>query len=81
MPRERETTEAVRRIVLEGKLKRVDVVLVHTRRSPISWAIRFGTKSYWNHVALVYVIRHADLGFEHSFIIKAYFAGNITTID
>jgi hypothetical protein len=72
----------MRKIVLEGKLKRVDVVLVHTRRSPISWAIRFGTKSYWNHVALVYVIRHADLGFEHSFIIESGMSGiDIHNID
>lgn len=75
MSGERESTSATPRQLLEGKLERVDIILVHDRRSPVSWAIRFGTKSYWNHVALVYVIRHADLGFEHTFIIEAGASG------
>jgi cell wall-associated NlpC family hydrolase len=34
------------------KIKRGDILLVHTRGSLISWLIRKFTKSYWNHVGL-----------------------------
>ncbi|RKY31353.1 MAG: hypothetical protein DRP68_05080 [Candidatus Omnitrophota bacterium] len=34
------------------KIKRGDILLVHTKRSFISWLIRKFTKSYWNHVGL-----------------------------
>jgi len=34
------------------KIKRGDILLVHTKRSLISWLIRKFTKSYWNHVGL-----------------------------
>jgi len=34
------------------KIKRGDILLVHTKRSFTSWLIRRFTKSYWNHVGL-----------------------------
>lgn len=33
-------------------IQRADILLVHTKYSPISWLIRKFTKSYWNHVGL-----------------------------
>jgi hypothetical protein len=35
-------------------LKIGDIILVHTRREPISRFIRYSLKSYWEHVALVF---------------------------
>lgn len=37
----------------------------------MGWLIRQATGSRWNHVALVYVIRHLDLGFNNTFIIES----------
>jgi cell wall-associated NlpC family hydrolase len=34
------------------KIKRGDILLVHTKGSLISWLIRKFTKSYWNHVGI-----------------------------
>ena len=34
------------------KIKRGDILLVHTKRSLTSWLIRKFTRSYWNHVGL-----------------------------
>jgi hypothetical protein len=62
---------AMEDLVKAGKLKRVDVLLVHAKRSLIGWIIRFGLKSYWDHVALVYVIRDADHGYDNTFIIES----------
>lgn len=52
-------------------LKRTDILLTRSRRSIIGWLIRKATGSAWSHVALVYVIRHADKGFNNTFIIES----------
>ncbi len=57
---------------LTGELRRVDIVLVrHKREWLLSPIIRFATRSYWNHVALVYVIPHSDEGYDNTFIIDS----------
>lgn len=63
--------DAMRSLVEEGRLKRVDILLTHSRGSLIGRLIRFGTKSYWNHAALVYVLRDADKGYQQTFIIES----------
>jgi hypothetical protein len=42
---------------LIDNLQRVDVILVHQKHDLVSWLIRAFTHSYWNHVALVYLIQ------------------------
>jgi len=64
-------TKSMRDLVEGGELQRVDVLLIHTRRKLLSWIIRFAQKSYWNHVALVYVIRDQDRGYNHTFVIES----------
>lgn len=68
-----------KRLVEEGRLRRVDVVLTHDKANPmrhpmvwlIAWLIRFFTKSYWDHAALVYVIPNPVLGYNNGFVIEA----------
>ncbi|MFQ5996374.1 MAG: hypothetical protein ACE5KP_01950 [Dehalococcoidales bacterium] len=62
-------------LVEKGKLKRADILLTRSKGSLLGWLIRFGTKSYWNHAAMVYVIRSSQLGYDHTFIIESGGAG------
>ncbi len=62
-------------LVEKGKLKRADIILTHSKGSLLGWLIRFGTKSYWNHAALVYVIRNQGQGYDTTFIIESGNAG------
>ena len=62
---------AMTELVEKGKLKRADIILTHSKGSLLGWLIRFGTKSYWNHAALVYVIRNPQQGYDTPFIIES----------
>ena len=62
-------------LVEKGKLRRADIILTHSKGSLLGWLIRFGTKSYWNHAAMVYVIRSPQLGYDNTFIIESGGAG------
>ncbi|MGB2876596.1 MAG: hypothetical protein WBB97_00985 [Dehalococcoidales bacterium] len=55
----------------KGKLKRADVLVTRSKGSLLGWLIRFGTQSYWNHAAMVYVIRNPELGYDSTFIIES----------
>ncbi|MDD5065749.1 MAG: hypothetical protein PHF84_01755 [bacterium] len=66
---------AEQEIVLKDELDILDIILVHTKRSFFPWLIRFGTRSYWNHVAAVFLIRNKDKGFNNSFIIESATGG------
>lgn len=58
--------------LVEGdKLKRVDILLTHSKRNPLGWLIRFGTRSYWNHALMVYVIRDPAQGYNSTFVIES----------
>ena len=62
-------------LVEKGKLKRADILLTRSKGSLLGWLIRFGTKSYWNHAAMVYVIRSPEQGYDGTFIIESGGAG------
>ena len=62
---------AMANIVEAGKLKRVDVIVTRSKGSLLSWLIRFGTGSYWNHALMTYVIRNPDQGYDTTFIIES----------
>ena len=62
---------AMAELVANGKLKRADILVTCSKGSLLGWLIRFGTKSYWNHAAMVYVIRSPELGYDSTFIIES----------
>lgn len=66
---------AMTELVERGKLRRVDIILTHSKGSLLGWLIRFGTRSYWNHTAMVYVIRNPQQGYDTTFIIESGGAG------
>jgi hypothetical protein len=55
----------------EGKLQLADIIMVRTKRSFIGWAIRKLTKSYWDHVALVFAVPNPQVQFYNYLIIEA----------
>jgi len=58
-------------LVETGELKRADILVTRSKGSLLGWLIRFGTNSYWNHAAMVYVIRNPELGYDSTFIIES----------
>ncbi|MBI4333207.1 MAG: hypothetical protein HY673_18230 [Chloroflexi bacterium] len=62
---------AMKELVEGDKLKRVDILLTRSQGSLVGWLIRFGTRSYWNHAAMVYVIRDPKEGYSNTFIIES----------
>jgi len=71
MVAEKLTEGAMLGLVEEGKLKRADILVTRSKGSLLGWLIRFGTQSYWNHAAMVYVIRNPGLGYDSTFIIES----------
>ncbi|MFC2066330.1 hypothetical protein ACFLUO_04615 [Chloroflexota bacterium] len=63
--------DAMTELVEGDKLKRVDILLTRTKGSLLGWLIRFGTRSYWNHAAMVYVVRNKQQGYDTTFIIES----------
>lgn len=66
---------AMAELVEKETLKRVDILLTRSKGSLLGWLIRFGTRSYWNHAAMVYVIRNPRQGYDTTFIIESGGAG------
>ncbi len=56
---------------IEPKLQLVDIILVRTKGTFIGWAIRKLTKSYWDHVALVFAVPNPKLQFYNYLVIEA----------
>jgi len=75
MAAEKLTEGAMSELVAKGKLKRADILVTRSKGSLLGWLIRFGTGSYWNHAAMVYVIRNPELGYDSTFIIESGGAG------
>jgi hypothetical protein len=71
MAAEKLTEGAMVALVGQGKLKRADILVTRSKGSLLGWLIRFGTNSYWNHAAMVYVIRNPELGYDSTFIIES----------
>ena len=63
--------DAMEELVAGGRLKRADILLTHSKGSLLGWLIRFGTKSYWNHAAMVFVLRSPEQGYDTTFIIES----------
>ncbi|MFC1919607.1 hypothetical protein ACFLWX_02310 [Chloroflexota bacterium] len=66
---------AMDELVERGKLRRADIILTHSKRSLLGSLIRFGTKSYWNHAAMVFTIKSPKEGYDSTFIIESGGAG------
>ena len=62
---------AMLELVEKGKLKRADILVTRSKGSLLGWLICFGTNSYWNHAAMVYVLRNSELGYDSTFIIES----------
>jgi hypothetical protein len=56
-------------LVEGGKLKRADILLVHSKGSYWGWLIRLGTRCYWNHAFIVYAVRDPNQGNGEALII------------
>ena len=56
-------------LVEGGKLKRADILLAHSKGSYWGWLIRLGTRCYWNHAFLLYMVRDPDQGYDEALII------------
>jgi hypothetical protein len=51
---------AMTELVEGGRLKRADVLLSHYKRSLWGWLIRLGTRCYWNHALIIYMVGDPD---------------------
>ena len=60
---------AITELVEGGKLKRADILLTHSKGSYWGWLIRFGTRCYWNHAFILYMVRDSDQGYNETLII------------
>jgi len=56
--------------LVEGdKLKRADILLAHSKGSYWGWLIRLGTRCYWNHAFIIYMVRDPDQDYDKALII------------
>jgi hypothetical protein len=56
-------------LVEVGRLKQADILLTHSKRSYWGWLIRLGTRCYWNHVLILYMVRTPAQGYDKALII------------
>jgi hypothetical protein len=56
-------------LVEGGKLKRADILLAHSKGSYWGWLIRLGTRCYWNHAFMLYMVRDPEQGYNETLII------------
>jgi hypothetical protein len=73
---------AMTELVEGGKLKRADILLAHSKGSYWGWLIRLGTRCYWNHAFILYMVRDPNQGYDKALIIDprmgSIHTGNIT---
>jgi len=55
--------------VEDGKLKRADILLAHSKGSYWGWLIRLGTRCYWNHAFILYIVRDPNQGYHEALIV------------
>jgi hypothetical protein len=60
---------AMTELVEGGKLKRADILLAHSKGSYWGWLIRLGTRCYWNHAFILYMVRDPNQGYNEALII------------
>ena len=56
-------------LVEGGKLKRADILLAHSKGSYWGWLIRLGTRCYWNHAFILYMVMDPNQGYDKALII------------
>ncbi|MDH5785086.1 MAG: hypothetical protein OEZ16_05675 [Chromatiales bacterium] len=62
---------SVKEFIQGEHLKRGDIVLCRGKKGMLSRMIRWGTKSYFSHAALVFAVPHPDEGFDKAFVIES----------
>ncbi len=60
---------AMTELVEGGKLKRADILLAHSKGSYWGWLIRLGTRCYWNHAFILYIVRDPNQGYHEALIV------------
>jgi len=53
-----------------GMLNRADIILTHGS-GPADFLIRWGTGSYWNHAAIVFLLKDQAQGYLNTFVLEA----------
>jgi hypothetical protein len=66
---------AMTELVEACKLKRADILLAHTKRSYWGWLIRLGTRCYWNHALIIYMVRDTQQVYDKALIIDPKMGG------
>jgi hypothetical protein len=66
---------AMTELVEGGKLKRADILLAHSKGSYWGWLIRLGTRCYWNHAFILYMVRDPNQGYDEALIIDPKMGG------
>ena len=56
-------------LVEGGKLKRADILLAHSKGNYWGWLIRLGTRCYWNHALILYMVRDPNQGYDEALMI------------
>ncbi len=56
-------------LVEGGKLRRADILLAHSKGSYWGWLIRLGTRCYWNHACILYMVRDPAQGSDQALVI------------
>ena len=60
---------AMSELVEGGRLRRADILLAYYKRSYWGWLIRLGTRCYWNHAFIIYMVRDPDQDYDKALII------------
>ena len=68
---------AMAELVEGGRLRRADILLVHSKSGFWERLIQFGTRNYWNHALVVYEVRNPNQGYETTSIIDPKAAGDV----
>jgi len=73
---------AMTELVEGDKLKRADILLAHSNGSYWGWLVRLGTRCYWNHAFITYIVRDPHQGYDKALIIDpkmgSIHMGNVT---
>lgn len=62
---------SVKEFIQGDHLRRGDIVLCNGKKGFMSKLIRWGTKSYFSHAALVFAVPHQKEGFDKAFVIES----------
>ncbi|MFC1893021.1 hypothetical protein ACFLYR_03150 [Chloroflexota bacterium] len=60
---------AMTTLVEGSRLKRADILLAHTKGNFWGWLIRCGTRCYWNHAFIIYMVKDPAQDYDKALII------------